>query len=154
MSSYVVEKEKYIKAAGLVAGIAKVKDLFIFDYQLDRKMTENDFYNKFCECYEMNKISVVEQYHDPEMAGPEPSEKDLQIIFKSYMQIGKSYMMHPVKSKDMIMHLRNFFQCAEYQTEKQSYYFKMKMFFNTILVALMPYLHICEIRGYTNLDFE
>lgn len=153
MSSFVILKENYVKAAGLVAGIAKVKDLFIYDYQNGRKMTETDFYNSFIECYDMNKLSVVEQYHDPEMAGREPSDKELASVFKEYMQKGVSCMMSYSKSKDMIMHLRNFFQCAEYQTEKETYYFKMGMFFNRILVALMPYLHHCEISGWSDLDF-
>ena len=65
MSSFVISKKEYIKAAGIVAGIAEAqRDFWLFDYEAQRNSTPEDYYNRFAECYTMNALSVQEQYGD------------------------------------------------------------------------------------------
>lgn len=141
MSSFIIDKEEYAKAAGLVAGIMEFKGTFLYDYQKSRRATAADIYDTFTACYEMNKLSVIEQYDDTEMAGPEPTDKATADIFYQYLRKAKNNCMAPDKLKEMIMQLRSFFQCSKYQTENQGYFWKMEMIYNRILVAFMPYLH-------------
>ena len=44
MSSFVIAKEEYIKAAGLIAGIKDVhRDIWLYDYEYGRNMEADDF---------------------------------------------------------------------------------------------------------------
>lgn len=137
MSSYVIGKEEYIKAAGVVAGIASIKKIWVYDYMARRNMEPEDYYSRFVECFNMNALSVMEQYGD---TAPETDSNDYKRTFKAAMMKGKSAAMAPDHLRDMILNLRDFFASAEYQTEKEAYYFKMQMFFDRVLVALLPYM--------------
>lgn len=146
MSSFTIAKEDYVKAAGVVAGIAQAKDMWVYSYTVNRNRTPQDYYNDFCECYEMNALSVQEQYHDAE---PDTDSNQYLNTFKKYMVIGKQAAFAPNKLNSMIINLMDFFKSAEYQTEKEAYYFKMKMFFNEILVEMLNKAnpHECESWG-------
>ena len=135
MSSFVVNKSEYIKAAGIVAGIAAARSLWIWDYEKHRNMMPEDYHRVFSECYTMNALSVQEQYHDTE---PATDSRDYMALFKEYMQKAKAATMRPDRLRENILDLHSFFGCAEYQTEKEPYYFKMLMFFNRINAAMLP----------------
>lgn len=137
MSSFVIGKEEYIKAAGICAGIASIKKMWVYDYIARRNMEPEDYYNRFSECYTMNALSVQEQYQDAE---PETDPADYLQTFKTYQAKGRAAATNPEKLRGLILDLRDFFASAQYQTEKESYYFKMQALFNTILVALMPHM--------------
>ena len=143
MSSYAIGKEEYIKAAGFIAGIKDVhRDIWLYDYEYGRNMTADDFYTRFVECFEMNALSVYEQYaprHDDEVLYTDSN--DYKDTFKKYRAIGKSVAIQPDALKMAIMELKLFFKSAVYQTEKETYMWKMSMFFNRILVELMPFLY-------------
>lgn len=64
MSSFAIEKREYIKAAGLVAGIVKAREVWIFNHRTQRNSEPEDFYDEFVRCFEMNAVSVQEQYHE------------------------------------------------------------------------------------------
>lgn len=141
MSSFVVNKEEYIKAAGIVAGIAEAKNggsldrFWIYDYERGHNMTAADYYDRFAECYTMNALSVQEQYHDDM---PERDDCDYMDTFTSYKDKAKRLIMQPEKLKNIILDLHRFFRCAEYQTEKEAYFWKMTTFFNRITNQLLP----------------
>ena len=154
MSSFVIEKREYIKAAGAIAGIVEassrgINEVYIYDHQAGRKMTEADFYNRFVECYEMNAISVQEQYPMDELC---TDSNDYMTEFKEYKKIGRRAAFDDRKLREIIFNLRDFLKSVEYQTEKEAYYFKMKMLFNEILVQLIGllYPHECECWGDFN----
>ena len=151
MSSFVIGKEEYIKAAGVIAGIADVKNIWLYDYSQNRNSTPEDYYRRFTECFEMNMLSVQEQYDENV---PESDSNEYMETFKAYMQKGKNAAMYPEKLKNIIMDLWQFFRSAQYQTEKEAYYFKMQMYFNSILVALMPYLHSHESECWGEFDID
>jgi hypothetical protein len=139
MSSYVVEKERFVKAAGILAGIYQatensVMKLYVYDYQYGHVMGPKDYYNRFCECFLMNALSVQEQYHDET---PETDDNKYTEVFADYMQLGKMIMTrYRGKLQEMIFELADFFREVEYQTEKLEYLFKMKMIFGEILSSL------------------
>lgn len=137
MSSFVIGKEEYIKAAGLVSGISQIKKIWHYDYNSCRNSTPEDYYNQFVKFYEMNALSVQEQYDDPE---PETDSNDYKATFKKAMKAGTAAVING-GLRDRIMQLRSFFKCAMYQTEKESYSYMMQLYFDRLLVELMQYLH-------------
>ena len=69
MSSYVISKRDYIRAAGLLAGIAEFYnrtyyDLWLYDYEHRRNMTTPDYHEQFTRLFELNAESVAWQYDD------------------------------------------------------------------------------------------
>lgn len=155
MSSFTISKKEYIKAAGIVAGIAEASargagryQLWLYDYETQRNSTAEDYYRRFSECYTMNAISVGEQYHD---RTPETDSNEYRAEFKAAQAAGKKlYFEQGEKLKKAIMELRQFFHSAIYQTEKYSYMFKMQFFFYQIEDQLAEYLYSpgeCESWG-------
>lgn len=139
MSSYVVEKERFIKAAGILAGIYEatsrnVRKLWVYDYERGHVMEAADYYDRFCELFLMNALSVQEQYHD---AAPETDDNEYKATFAAFMQRGKTLMMYRDKLPKMVYELADFFREVQYQTEKDEYMFKMQMLFGNILRALL-----------------
>ena len=150
MSSFVISKKEYIKAAGIVAGIAEAqRDFWLFDYEAQRNSTPEDYYNRFAECYTMNALSVQEQYGDDK---PEADAEEYKREFAEYRAKGRSFVMNPEKYRNALKHLREFFSGAEYQTEKEAYFWKMQMYFNRILVALMKYAFPGEVESWGTLE--
>ena len=159
MSSFVIGKVEYVKAAGAVAGIVEGfnhgnNECFVYDYQSNTRYTADGFYRLFVECFEMNALSVHEQYrHHP---GEElwTDNADYMQEFRKYQKIGRSAAYDDRKREKIIFDLRDFMRSAMYQTEKEAYFFKMMMAFNQILVALMGTLnpHECECWGDFNAE--
>lgn len=151
MSSFVIGKSEYVKAAGAVAGIASAsRHFWVYDYRSNRNMTDEDYYNRFCECFMMNAISVQEQYHD-ETA--ELDDNDYKALFNQYRKKGISAFCNPSVLRNMIYELRNFFSSAAYQTEKEAYFFQMKMLFNEILNQLFGLLDHEERESWGEIKF-
>ena len=152
MSSFVIRKDIYMRAAGLVAGLQDVKRRhFVFDHAAYKWMEPDDFQPKFSHFYDLNALSVAEQYGDRDMEGTPPTERECAAVFRQYRQKGRQAAING-KAKDIVMLLRNFTQCALYQTEKEGYYYEMQMFFNRLLVALLPILHPEQCDGWTDFD--
>ena len=150
MSSFVVGKEYYVKAAGVVAGIAEAKDLFLYDYKNGRRYDKKGFYNRFVEFYTMNALSVQEQYGDAE---PEADDADYMKEFnRAYLAGRNAAFLDPKKLKSFIYTLENFFDCSMYQTEKEAYYFSMKMLYNEISAAFLQLLAPAGSRDGWNLE--
>ena len=156
MSSFVIGKKEYVKVAGILAGIKAVKrdKFWVYDYAAGHPMDEKDFYNNMVECFEMNALSFYEQY--------KPRHEDLEIYtdsndymttFKAYKQKGIDYAISN-KLNAVIMEIRQFFQSAIYQTEKESYSWKMHLLFDRLLVNLMPFMYSreCESWGEFRID--
>ena len=156
MSSFVIEKVEYAKAAGAVAGIVEahahgISGPYIFDYTTGRKMEGKDFLVRFSECFELNALNVYEYYrprHDDEELYTDGGNYIKE--FEEYRRKGRAAAGDPQKLREMVYNLRDFFQSAIYQTaENDAYFWKVKIFFNEILVALMGilYPHKCKCWG-------
>lgn len=154
MSSFVIDKKEYIKAAGISAGLAFTLDreFFVYDYELGRKMKQEDFYNKFCEFYKMNAISVAEQYGDAEI---ETDESDQHRLFNEWRVLGEHLAMRSsYKVQQAVKHLSDFLRSAAYQTEKDAYYFKMTMFFDKLIRQLYEKTTKLDCECWGDLDKE
>lgn len=109
MSSFVVDKKEFIKAAGLMYGIESSKR-DAHQYFLDR------VHQMFSECYEMNLASVNEQYGRNDEADP----SDYTYLFEEYADKGKKIWEGKVDGmtrKDIRLRLWSFFRSVEYQIE-------------------------------------
>lgn len=117
MSSFIIAKEEYINAAGLMYGyeIAKMHP--------HRYFLEN-VYKEFVRCYELNLASVNEQYNDNE----KPDTDDYKDIFEEYKEIGER-MYTSILRRKMSSSLWHFFRSALYQTENKEAAQEMKAWF-------------------------
>lgn len=74
MSSFVISKKEYVKAAGFMAALAEQKDhyrepiIFWYSYGTGRILTATDYYNAFIKIYNLNAKSVQLQYNDEKPA--------------------------------------------------------------------------------------
>lgn len=142
MSSFIINKEEYIKVAGLLAGIKAIKGekFFLYDYQRETQVREDkDFLILFNDFFQMNCISFYEQYSPRhEDLKPYTDDNDYIASFNEYKAIGKKMALYPAKLGDLVMEIRNFFHSALYQTENEAYHNKMMFVFNQIIDALLP----------------
>lgn len=159
MSSFVISKEAYIKAAGIVAGISEASNrsaagrhVWLYDYESGRNANAEDYYRHFTECFEMNALSVQEQYKDHDL---ETDSAEYKATFKKAIAVGRAlFYTGGEKLKNAIMELRQFFEGAIYQTEKPEYMFKMQFYFNGISAQLMQFLCYHEPESWGDLAIE
>lgn len=163
MSSFVISKVEYIKAAGFVAGIVKesktvhfTANIRLWDAEQQREMNTRDIHAAFEKCYELNAANVYEYYspnHPDEELATDSDAYNYE--FTQYMTIGRKMYHNPEKLRKAIFNLRDFFGSACYQTaENDEYYNRMESFLNRILVAVMGplYPHECECWGKFNVQ--
>lgn len=114
-------------------------------------MESADFYDRFVECYQMNDISVMEQYHDESTINDGGKYMD---YFAEGKKRGQKIMMNRSEAPRAIYELNNFFSQVLYQTEKEPYMYKMQMLFGNILRALLQFFdpYQDERMGWGNLE--
>ena len=137
MSSFVIDKKQYMKAAGYIAGVAKELKLWIYNFGANRNMIPEDYKKFFAACYKMNALSVAIQYNDPE---PEKDINTYDDIFNEYMEYGKRDAITLDHLKENIIELHSFFNSALYQVETPEYFNKMSRFFHLIESQLLPHM--------------
>lgn len=136
MSSFVINKIEYVKAAGLMYGVEMNKSL-PFRYFLDN-VREN-----FTKCYVLNSMSVSEQYKEPYRKDYTPSYDD---VFEEYVKKGRSIWSG--ESKEMTRdELKNalvkFFHSVLYQIENE----KMNMWVSSFFWKCLERLTEKEVYG-------
>lgn len=143
MGCFVIKKEDYIKAAGIIAGIANtssnaINKFWLFNYEEGRNYNTEDYHKAFSRFFEYNAISVQERYRDKQ---PKTDTNEYRETFTLYMKKGAHiyFNKRTQETKDAIMHLRNFFSSCVAQTDNSTYAAEMENFFNKILVNLMGY---------------
>lgn len=110
MSSFVINKREYIKAAGLMYGIEMSKRGNAHRYFLENVR------KNFAKCYELNVDSVNEQYGDE--SGKDCSDYDYE--FTQYCKIGeriKCGLHESMTFKELRINLMQFFRSVLYQIE-------------------------------------
>lgn len=141
MSSFTIGKKDYMRCAGLLAGIAEGTErspyhLWVYDYQTNRNMKAEDYKREFEKLYQMNALSVQEQYNDQD------SSMDLGTYdadFRMYQKRGKlaAVGLDKISLKEWTNNLNRFFSSVIYQTEKPEYMFQMEFFFGRIIRAML-----------------
>jgi len=148
MSSFIIGKENYIKAAGLVAGLAEGLELWMYNYENRRNSTPADYYDQFVKFYQMNAISVTEQYHGDEVGAPATDPNEYRDQFELYRGYGKRIAWTREGLTQAVADLENFLGSAIYQTEKDAYMFNMEYYFNKLLVQLYEKTYHKESECY------
>lgn len=136
MSSFTIDKKDYMKCAGLVAGMAKELNIWLYDYETRRNSNEDDYKRRFTECYEMNALSVNEQYRGEDVGAKSGDTKSYDKEFKTYYKIGQQIVWTRENIQKTVMEIEIFLSSSIYQTEKEPYMFKMQMFYDRLLVEL------------------
>ena len=140
MSSSVIRKADYIKAAGIVAGIISATGdrVYIYDAQTGERATAETLRDRFAELHELNALSVQRQYHDaaPEI-DPEPCTAELSegiALGRRAVFAGRATLAR------VIYELRHFFRSCCYQVEDWSANLRMESYLDRITVSLMGLL--------------
>ncbi len=112
MSSFIVSKKEFVKAAGLMYGIAennRCKPVYFLSH----------VYETFVELYELNAQSVDEQYNEV----TEHDENAYLEIFEEYKRKGSICAVergiNRKKYTKMVAGLKKFFDSVLYQTESE-----------------------------------
>lgn len=115
MSSFIVSKREYVKAAGLMYGIEESKrDQHQYFLNVCRK--------EFEHCYALNVISVNEQYGE----NVEPDEESYDEEFEKYRKIGQRIYEGPalhegvMSLSELRIKLWCFFRSVLYQVENDA----------------------------------
>lgn len=148
MSSFVIEKSEYIKAAGFCAGLAESKDCYreqllrMWNYRDNRVMNDKDFIEAFTKLFEYNALSVQKQYKDDK---PETDtntyEKEFKAAKKATMQlVMNSQLYSNNKLEIMIYKFQSFSQSIMYQIEDPDYSAKTSFFLAKVQMKLFEVL--------------
>lgn len=124
MSSYTIEKVEYVKLAALLYGHEEKKryeERWTYFMLGVRKQMER--------CYLLNLASVNKQYGEHYKADRLSYESEWQ----DYVEIGRR-----IKTKDLLQIAKDFFDCADYQTEDKKCAEQMNAWFSVVLRHLMP----------------
>ena len=157
MSSFTIAKKEYIKAAGLVWGLAQALELWVFDYESYRNSTAEDYHKKFSDFFTMNALSVKEQYHGDEVGAASTDSNDYMTDFKKMEKIGKTAGATREGLKEIVAELQSFFDSAVYQTEKDAYMYQMQFFFNNLMTQLYKKVFLYgnrESKSWGSLDID
>lgn len=150
MSSFVIGKIYYIRVAGLMAGIARNSELWLYDYEMNRNMIGEDYVRKLTACYELNVDSVCKQYaHDSEEGGygnPATYADGNQYLqdFHTYFQIGRKVADNKKELLTVLKELRYFSRSVSYQIEDETDNSVVMEFFNAMIGAVLDVIS----RGY------
>jgi hypothetical protein len=139
MSSFIVSKQEFIKAAGLMCGYEEAK-------RDSHKWFIEHVRQEFEHAYALNVVSVQEQYEDYSF---DPEEETLDDVFEAYRKMGsliytEGYKMgiictkvadvmdKPTFRKSMFL----FFQSVLYQIENETCHRSVAAWFFTCLSRL------------------
>ena len=136
MSSFTIAKVDYIKCAGVVAALAKELNIWLYDYETRRNSTSEDYKRRFAECYDMNALSVNEQYKGDDVGAISGDANTYDNEFRKYYKMGQQIAWTRENLDKTVMEIASFLSSSLYQTEKEPYMFKMMMFYNNLLVEL------------------
>lgn len=95
MSSFVINKQEYIKAGGFFAGLADQLNyyrepvIYWWDSTKDGLLDAEDYYKAFASLYEMNARSVMLQYGESRM---QSDEADYRKDFEHYRSIAARFL--------------------------------------------------------------
>lgn len=152
MSSFVISKVEYIKAAGFFAGLAKQKNYFgeplIYWWSNSTKsiLTDEDYLSAFSKMFEMNAKSVALQYGDKQISY---DDSDYKAEFTKYMQIAaklytKAQFGDIAPLKSAIYDFRHFCRSVNYQIEDPKLSAEVNKFMNKAQMFLLGLLSQVE----------
>ena len=157
MSSFVIDKKEFIKAAGFLAGLAEETNGFheqllrMWNYRNDRVMNDEDFIEAFTTLYKYNAFSVAKQYKDSDA---ENDAKEYKTEFQKAKKAAKRMVLDSklYKNKDLEMTIykfQSFSSSILYQIEAPEYSDKARFFLAKVQMKLFEVL-----RSFNGIDEE
>lgn len=161
MSSFVINKQEYIRAGGFFAGLAEQLNyyrrpvIYWWDSAKGAPLDAEDYYKAFASLYEMNARSVMLQYGD---SRAESDEADYRKDFERYRSIAAllyhTAYMGSVKGytelQDAIFDFLSFCNSISYQIEDKAiakkanrFMYKAQHFLLKLLMELNHYKSDC-----------
>lgn len=139
MSSFVVDKEELMKAAGFIAAFVESTrfnddTFYIWNFKHNRKFNSEDVIASFELIHKLNAESVQEQYNDSE---PEIQEKAFLKEFKTVKaqteeMLSYRYEWYTDALRHNIYSFREFSNSVMYQIENDKKHNQVKNFLNDI----------------------
>jgi hypothetical protein len=120
MSSFIVGKKEFVKAAGLMCGYEEAK-------RDSHKYFVENVRKEFEHAYALNVISVNEQYGDNEM----PDEESYDDVFEAYRKKGALIQREGYASDNGVI-----FHKVEDVMDKRTFARSMWTFFNSVLYQI------------------
>ena len=120
MSSFIVSKQEFVKAAGLMCGYEESK-------RNSHRWFIDNVRKEFEHCYALNVISVNEQYDD----NYEPKEENYDDVFERYRKMGTLIGREGYASTNGII-----FQKVADVMDKRTFARSMWNFFNSVLYQI------------------
>lgn len=124
MSSFVINKQEYIKAGGFFAGLAEQLNyyrepvIYWWDSTKGDVLDAEDYYKAFASLYEMNARSVMLQYGESRM---QSDEADYRKDFERYRSIAALLYHAAYKDlQDAIFDFLSFCGSISYQIEDRA----------------------------------
>lgn len=139
MSSFVINKEEYIKAAGVVAALQNDDNfragrygLYLWNLDEGKKLNTEDVYKMFTNFFKLNADSVKKQYNDPE---EEKDYNEYKPMFNLYYDMTSNFIkMGDYNSIERLVYgLLMFSRSVDYQIEDKEDNDKVMKEFNNII---------------------
>lgn len=154
MSSFIINREQYIKAAGFYAGIATTLTryyepcIYWYSHSEHRLFESNDYYDAFNKIYEYNCMSVCSQYYEP-IPSQEIADDKAQQLFDGYRKIGaalwrKAILGDPLPFKNAVNTFNNFCRCVRYQIDDINLWEKADKFLSKAQYLLFELYMQCD----------
>ena len=161
MSSYIISKENYLRAAGLIATMIETNSyyrepaLLMWNNRKQRRYTADDVQADFTRLYEINVESFNAQYDDHQ----EPESGDLGQTFTAAKLAGKDLMQRGYTFDGIrdrrtlqltIFELVSFFSSIQYQIEGKEFTRRALRILNKYYRGIYSVLQIAS--GFTSED--
>lgn len=165
MSSFVMDKKQFIKAAGFCAGLADCKSFFnesvlrLWNYSNGAIYTGEDFYNAFVWLFNLNALSVQRQYNDSE---PCKDTNKYIVEFNEYRKKTSRYYQtggieERKKLVNAIYQFHEFCNCLLYQVEDPDCEMKIKGFIYRLeheLMGILEKLSGLDVETWGDFEME
>lgn len=141
MSSFVIDKIEFVKAAGLMYGFEnnkREKHIYFL----------NVVYDKFIECWRNNIKSVCKQYNEDESVYED--NNNYKEVFEKYRKVGAKIFMGlnaPMTRHEFAFSMMSFFNSVLYQIEDDDLHNKCAAFFFTCTTKLFE-IEIRKVDGW------
>jgi len=153
MSSFVISKSEYMKAAGFLAGLAEEKNCYreqllrMWNYRDDRVMNDQDFIDAFTTLYKYNALSVQKQYKDKEAENDSKKySKEFAATKKATKQMVLDWHLERNRNIEMTIYkFQSFSNSILYQIEDEELSTKARFFLAKVQMKLFEVLR--EFNG-------
>ena len=157
MSSFVISKVEFMKAAAFCAALAEEKDCYreqllrMWNSRDNKVMDEKDFIEAFTVLYKYNALSVQKQYHDKEAENDTKKYvKEIAETKKATKQMILDWHMERNHSIELAIYkFQSFSQSILYQIEDPEYSAKTQFFLAKLQIHLFKVL-----RNFNGIDEE